>query len=109
MAFGGRLFAGTLPSGRVHAMKAGTVASYDRELAPGWRHLAAVRDQGSLRLFIDGQLEAEAPLEPGYEIANHQPLRIGFGGHDYFSGKMRDVRFYEGSLTSREVSELSKE
>src|SRR5262249_54951995 len=35
----GRLFCGTLPSGRVLSIEAGRNVTYDQELAGGWRHL----------------------------------------------------------------------
>ena len=53
--FNGKLYCGVLPSGRVHSLEAGKAVSYDQQLKPGWRHLAAVRDAGRLRLFVDGE------------------------------------------------------
>ena len=52
--FDGRLFCGTLPSGRVHALEVGQSVTFDRALAPGWKHLAAVREGGRLSLYVDG-------------------------------------------------------
>ena len=60
--FGGKLFAsiGSCTSplqdapcdvrGQVFAMEAGKCVSYDRDLGPGWKHLAAVREKGCLKL-----------------------------------------------------------
>ncbi|HAB18528.1 MAG TPA: hypothetical protein DCE44_19065, partial [Verrucomicrobiales bacterium] len=70
--FGGRLFAGIgsctsavidSPAdirGRVFSMEAGKCVSYDDELHPGWRHLAAVRHRGRLSLYVDGKLVAKS-------------------------------------------------
>ncbi len=41
--FQGRLFGGTLPSGHVYALEVGKNVTFDRELASGWQHIAAVR------------------------------------------------------------------
>ena len=79
--FDGRLFCGTLPSGRVHALEVGQSVTYDRALAPGWRHLAAVREGGRLSLFVDGTRVASSSSSnaPPLDLTNRQPLRIGFG------------------------------
>jgi hypothetical protein len=102
----GKLFAGTLPSGRVLSMEAGRMASSDRALASGWRHLAAVREGGRLRLYIDGRSVAESSaFSPGdYDLRNDQPLRIGFGVGHPFRGAMRDLRLYRRALTPREIA-----
>jgi hypothetical protein len=36
-------------------------------------------------------------------LSNDQPLRIGFGETDYFSGKLREVRVYNRALNLEEV------
>lgn len=52
--FQGSLFVGTLPSGYVYAMEAGKNVTYDYELAPGWRRIAAVKSSRFLELYVDG-------------------------------------------------------
>ena len=94
--------------GSVHSMEAGKCVSFDDELAPGWRHLAAVREGGRLKLYVDGRLSAESsPFEPSdYDVSTNRPLRIGFGQTDYFHGKISDVRAYSRALTVDEVGTL---
>ena len=101
----GRLFCGTLPSGHVHALEAGVAVSHDFELKPGWRHVAAQRGGGRLKLFVDGRRVAEsAAFDPArFNLAADGPLKIGFGEHDYFHGRVRDVRVYGRALTDREL------
>ena len=72
----GRLFCGTLPSGHVLAYEAGKSVSHDHALAPGWRHVAAVRAAGVLTLYVDGRrvVASPSPAPAGYDIANGQPL-----------------------------------
>jgi hypothetical protein len=97
--------------GKVFSMEAGKVASYDDDLGPGWKHIAAVRSDGMLKLYIDGKLVAKSssfnPVE--YDLSTNQPLRIGFGQTEYFAGKMADVRFYKGTLTEPEIQKLALE
>lgn len=103
--FQGKLFCGTLPSGHVHSLEAGRSVTHDRSLPSGWRHLAAVRAGGALKLYVDGRLAARsAPFEPrDFDLTNTAPLRIGFGDHDYFNGIVRDVRLYNRALADSEI------
>ena len=82
--------------------------TYDRALAPGWRHLAAVRAGGSLKLTIDGEAAGiSSSFDPsGYRLSNEQPLKIGFGTHDYFHGSLSDLRLYRRALSDGEIREL---
>ena len=106
----GRLYCGTLPSGHVYAMTAGVSVTHDRELEPGWRHLAAVRQGTRLIMYVDGQVVAESPpkADASLDVSNDEPLRIGFGEHDYFRGSLCDLRLYRGALSTDEIAELLK-
>lgn len=103
----GKLYCGTLPSGRVYSLRSGQCASMDSELPPGWHHLVAVRAEGELRLYLDGALVGQSPDRAQYKLDNDQPLLIGFGSHDYFRGTMRDVRLYGRALTAAEIEQLA--
>ncbi len=107
--FQGRLFCGTLPSGHVLSIEAGKNVTHDRELAPGWRHLTAVRDTGRLKLFIDGKLVARSVEfeRADYDLTNDQPLKIGFGPNDFFNGRLRDLQIYSRPLADGEISKLA--
>jgi hypothetical protein len=51
--------------GRVHTMEAGKGVSNDRDLGPGWKHLAAVKRGGRLELWVDGAKASEStPFGP---------------------------------------------
>jgi hypothetical protein len=105
--FQGRLYCGTLPSGRVLSIEAGRNVTYDRTLAAGWHHIAAVKRGAILSLFVDGKPVATSRRFEvnDYQLSNAQPLRIGFGPHDYFRGSMSDVRLYNRAVDDREVLE----
>lgn len=105
----GRLFAGTLPSGHVHSIEIGRNVTSNRPLAPGWRHIAAVRDTSELRLYIDGDLVAtSAQFEPdAYNLSTAAPLTIGFGANDHFNGSLRELRIFDRALSAGEITSLA--
>ena len=106
--FGGKLFCGVLPSGHVHSLEAGKSVTYDRALPPGWHHLVAVKADDVLRLYIDGkQVSQSTKFDPAkYDLNTKSPLKIGFGQHDYFNGKMKDLRIYDRELSPREIERV---
>lgn len=106
----GRLFCSTLPSGRVHSMQAGVCVTHDRELAPGWRHVATVRHQGRLRLFVDGKLVAESAAfdSAKFDLSTDTEMLIGAGAGDFFHGDLSDVRLYRRALAAEEIARLMK-
>jgi hypothetical protein len=95
--------------GKVFSLEAGKVASYGDDLGPGWKHIAAVRESGTLKLYINGKLVvASTTFEPSeFDVSVDQPLRIGFGQTEYFDGKMSDVRLYNRALADDEINKLS--
>ncbi|OGD20519.1 MAG: hypothetical protein A2W03_02185 [Candidatus Aminicenantes bacterium RBG_16_63_16] len=103
--FRGRLFCGTLPSGHVFSREAGKCVTYDHELPAGWRHIAAVRHKDRLELFVDGRRVARSstfdPQE--FNLSNGLPLRIGAGQHDFFRGRMKNVKIWTRALGPDEV------
>jgi hypothetical protein len=106
----GRLYCGTLPAGHVQALEAGVAVSFDRELLPGWHHVAAQRAGRRLGLYVDGRRVAESvPFDPAqFDLPRRAPLRIGFGEQDFFRGRMREVRLYGGALSEREIRRLAR-
>ena len=84
------------------------MVSWDRTFPTGWRHVAAVKESGRLKLYVDGRPVAlSAPSYPGeYDLSNERPLRIGAGPHEHFSGLMSDVRVYRRALEEREIGRL---
>ena len=107
--FKGKLFAGTMPSGHVWSFEAGRNATCDRELPAGWHHVAAVRADDQLRLYVDGRLVSRSqPLKSDdFDLSNAFPLRIGLGVHDCFNGRLADVRLYRAALPDPEVAALA--
>jgi hypothetical protein len=97
--------------GQVFSMEAGKCVSFDDDLGSGWKHLAAVRENGLLKLYVQGKLVAQSsPFESSdYDVSTDRPLRIGFGQTDYFAGKIADVRIYNKALTAEEIQNLSSQ
>jgi hypothetical protein len=97
-----------LPSGHVHSLEAGKSVTYDRALAAGWHHLVAVKADSVLKLYIDGkQVSQSTKFDPAkYNLNAKSPLKIGFGQHDYFNGKMKDLRIYDRELSPQVIERV---
>ena len=67
-----------------------------------------MRAGGVLRLYLNGRLATtSASFNPEqYDLTVQQPMKIGFGEHDYFTGRIREVRLYHRALTEQEVAAL---
>ncbi len=104
----GRLYAGTLPSGRVLSRQFGVMATHDHTLATGWRHVAAVREGEALKVYLDGQLVSASASFSGddYDLNNGEPLRIGHGVGHALNGALRDVRLYDRALDADTIAQL---
>jgi hypothetical protein len=107
---GSRVFVSTLPSGHVYSYQAGQTASWNTSFPSGWRHLAAVKHKGHLRLYVDGRQvgESESFDAAGYDLTSDAPLRIGLGSSDYFAGRLSQVRLYRRALNPAEVGQLAE-
>jgi hypothetical protein len=68
--------------------------------------VAAVKQGGTLRLFVDGQAVAEsATFDPAaFDLTTDAPLLIGAGAADNFRGSLSDVRLYGRALSKEEIS-----
>ncbi|HXJ61174.1 MAG TPA: LamG domain-containing protein [Verrucomicrobiae bacterium] len=96
--------------GRVFSLEAGKCVSYDEDLGPGWKHLAAVREQGRLKLYVNGELVAQSAAfnRADFDVSTDRPLRIGVGQTDYFSGNISEVRIYNQALSPARIRKLSQ-
>jgi len=106
--YAGKLFCGVLPSGRVMSLEAGKCVSYDRALSAGWHHLTAVKSGNRLGLYVDGKMVTQSTEfdTTRFDLDVKTAFKIGFGQHDYFNGKMRDLRIYRHALSKKEISAL---
>lgn len=108
--YDGKLFCGVLPSGHVLSLEAGKCVTYDRALTAGWHHLVATKTDKKLSLYIDGKNVSNSTSfdSTKFNLSTKGPLKIGFGQHDYFNGKMKDLRIYDHPLSKSEINQLSK-
>ena len=107
---GGRVFCSTLPSGRIYTYEAGRNVQSGTTFPTGWQHVAAIRTQGRLALFLNGKELAfrELPAGEAYNLTTDRPLRIGFGENNYFLGSLAEVRLYQRSLSAEELHALAR-
>lgn len=89
----GRLFATTLPSGKVWSLSAGSLLTRDRELAPGWHEILAERRDSKLRLTVDDELVAEADVPELSLKTEGLELKVGEGPRGRFPGRIMNVWF----------------
>ena len=111
--YDGKLFCGVLPSGHVHSLSVGQNVTYDKALSAGWHNLTVTRAQRrGIKLYVDGKHIATSNHnslndEIG-DLSTGTPLYVGYGQHDYFNGKIRDLRIYTDVLNDLQIRRLSK-
>jgi hypothetical protein len=120
-SYQGRLFAGTGACagratdvdpegtlGRVYAIQAGQVVSHEHDIGGNWTHLAAVRQAGELRLYVNGRVSgcSTAPKGHALDLSNTEPLWIGFGAQTHFTGAIADLRLYTRALDTEDVKQV---
>lgn len=107
--FGGELFVGTLPSARVHSMRVGAVATHDRSLAPGWHHLAGMREGRRVSLHVDGVEVAtsEGDVEGPFMPRPGTPLVLGGGPRADLEGEIADVRLWDRALDPTHIGRMA--
>lgn len=75
-----------------------------------WHHLAVVHDGNRTRVWLDGQVEAEADAPPsGSTRDNHASLHLG-GSDDRdtrLEGKVDDLAIFDRALTESEIRRLA--
>jgi len=76
-----------------------------------WHHLAATRDNSSLKFYIDGALIGSSPSPAGsIPSISAGDYLLGFAynnGYVYWNGAMDDLRIYKRVLGSSEVYKLA--
>jgi lysophospholipase L1-like esterase len=106
----GRLYCSTLPTGHIHSYAAGVGAAWEHEFPDGGHHVAAVKQGGELRLYVDGaEVARSAAFDvEQYDLDTDGPLYLGRGMNDDFRGRMSDVRLYDRGLSKAEIQRLAE-
>ena len=92
--------------------QSGVIASGTAAPAAGtWYHLVGVDDvsAGKLRLYVDGQQQAEVDYAGGWQAKGHTEIGRGeYNGApaDFVNGAVDDVQLYQSALTTDQVSAL---
>jgi alpha-L-arabinofuranosidase len=104
-------FAFTLTPGDVSDPSVGGSVSAREATIPGvWYHLVGVFDGGSIRIYVNGELQDSQPYSSVWMAGGSTVIgRAKFKGNpvDFFNGAIDDVRIYSGALTDQEVSALA--
>ncbi len=74
-----------------------------------WHHIAAVMDATgkSMKLYIDGILDASSSFTTNYTVTTSEALGIGFKPNfgEYFDGSLDDVRIWSTARTAAQLKE----
>ena len=69
-----------------------------------------LRRQGlkHFKLFVDDKLVASSTEfnRNEYNLSNEETLKIGFGQHDYFNGRMKNVRIFDKAVREKHMLEF---
>lgn len=106
----------TLDGGKLHArIEAGTMYSTPGVPLPqdAWSHVAAVKEGGQLRLYLNGEKVAETGV-PVHIPSASRLLALGGnpqyrGASEGFTGRIDDARFYLRALTESDIAALAAE
>ena len=75
-----------------------------------WHHLAATRDNNSLKFYIDGNLVGSSATPAGSAAAlTASEYTIGYcfnAGYKYWKGSMDELRVYKRVISGNEVKAL---
>jgi hypothetical protein len=72
-----------------------------------WHHFALVRQGTSIRIYVDGALDASATTAAPTRIASAAPLRMGRGPcSGNYRGRLDDVRYFGSALSAADVDAL---
>ena len=105
----GKLYCGTLPSGRVYSIEVGQVVTADLPGKEGWQHIAVVRSGNELSLYLNGHPAVKktfAGSQP-LNLANAKSWLVGGGNHSPLRGGLRDLRIYRAPLDQEAIHKLS--
>ena len=83
-----------------------------------WHHIAMTyrqeREEGLVRLYIDGRFEGEGTLTPDEALEN-PAVRIGYTSHNFpegtptfFNGEMSEVGYYQRALDDDEIRGMAR-
>jgi Concanavalin A-like lectin/glucanases superfamily/Putative collagen-binding domain of a collagenase/Bacterial TSP3 repeat len=76
-----------------------------------WHHIAAVYDGAQKTLYVDGQVDAQAPYNATVS-RNNVNVRLGFNSEypaGQYDGRLDDVRIYDRPLSQAEVTQILNE
>lgn len=88
-----------------------TTLKYSGVQTNKWYHIAGVRSQTNLYLYVNGQLVNSDATQNVYDVDTDMPLAVGAihkGGfsptNEYFNGKIDEVRIWNKALTRHEIN-----
>jgi YVTN family beta-propeller protein len=73
-----------------------------------WSHLAIVRTQDRLALYVNGELDAASGVPTWAVLPDRHDLRIGgpFGHGRFFAGKLDEIQIFGRALPAEEIKRI---
>lgn len=98
-------YAGKIRVGRFDGITAPSLTSTRAVNDNKWHHIAFVKKESLLYLFIDGTLEASGNDSTIGETANSFPLTLGCRGNNtvFFTGEIDELRIWRRALCEEEI------
>ena len=109
--FQGMLFCGTLPAGHVYSMQAGKCVTYDHPLSEEEHAIAAVRQGGELRLYVDGKEVARtiSSDKSARDVTSDTPLLIGKGPTGTGNASITNMKIHPHALSEEEIRNIASQ
>jgi len=70
-----------------------------------WHHYAFTLSNGSVKIYLDGQIALNTTYNHGNGFSNTTDLKIGYGGA-YIQGQIDEFRFYSRVLSAEEIDAI---
>jgi hypothetical protein len=70
-----------------------------------WHHIAGVRAGNVIRIYVDGLLQGETPLEMAMNLSNAAPMVLGARSNQvaYLEGMLDELRFWSVALSEQQI------
>ncbi len=70
-----------------------------------WHHIAAVRDDSEMYLYVDGVFEGSTSIDPAYDISNSAPILLGsrYTFSSYYQGQIDLIRIWNVARSASEI------
>lgn len=75
-----------------------------------WTHIAVTYDNGTIKMFLNGELNKTmtTTVVPALNSSQHLGIGAASNGAETILGNLNDVRIYDNALSEKEIKEISQ-